>query len=116
MKTIKITKVTNEEVQTLQNELHHFQNTLTSTLKNQQAFIDAIIYIDLSLRLWFNFRNKIEKEEPKNGYTITLKTSEAAILLKTCLWQNPNNGTFERNVKTKYSSYLDQQLKSLNHA
>ncbi|MCO6162580.1 hypothetical protein [Flavobacterium sp. NRK F7] len=113
MKTIKIQNVTQEEIHVLQNELHEYQNSLASNLRSQSDFLNAIIYVDLALRLWFNFRNKIENQEPKKGYSITLKASEAAVLLKVCLWQNKSNATFERHVKTKYSFTLDQQLKSL---
>ncbi|WP_130735497.1 hypothetical protein [Flavobacterium sp. J27] len=114
MTTIQLKYITNEEIQVLQTELHEYQNTLATHLKSQSDFLNAIIYIDLALRLWFNFRSKVENQQPKKGYSITLKASEAAVLLKACLWENQNNGTFERNVKTKLSLFLDQQLKSLS--
>lgn len=113
MKTIQIKNVRQDEIHVLQNELHEYQNTLAANLQSQTDFLNAIIYVDLALRLWFNFRNKIENQEPKNGYAITLKASEAAVLLKVCLWQNKSNDTFKRHVKTKFSFSLDQQLKSL---
>lgn len=111
MKQVKLHNVSNEEVRTLQNEIYDFQQHAAKSLKTSENFLDAIITLDIAFRLWFVFRTKIEKPEAKKGYTISFKTSEAAVLQKVCLFQNPNSGIFENNVKEKYKLFLDQQLK-----
>lgn len=113
MRKIKIINVSNEEMQTLQQEVFEYQNILEKTFKTASNLLDAIITLDIAFRLWFLFRTKIENQTPKKGFTISLKASEAAVLLKVCLWKNNNVGDYERNVKLKYSHYLDQQIKSL---
>lgn len=112
MRQIKLKNVTQEELLTLQQETYEYQNLLEQTFRKSSDFFDAIITLDIAFRLWFLFRTRIENQTPKNGYTISLKASEAAVLLKVCLYKN-NTGEFEKNVKVKYSHYLDQQLKSL---
>lgn len=112
MKQVKLHNVSNEEVRTLQNETYDFQQQAEKSLKTSQNFLDAIITLDIAFRLWFTFRTKIEKPETKKGYQITFKTSEAAVLQKVCLFDNPNSGPFEKNVKEKYKLLLDQQLKA----
>ena len=116
MKQVKLHNVSVEEVRTLQNEIHDYQNHVQTTIgiiKTPEQFLNAIITIDLAFRLWFLFRTKIEKTDPKKGYTISFKTSEAAVLQKACMYQNPNSGIFENNVKEKYKLFLDQQLKGM---
>ncbi len=113
MKQVKLHNVSNEEVRTLQNETYDFQQHASKSLKTTTNFLDAIITLDIAFRLWFTFRTKIEKPEAKKGYQITFKTSEAAVLLKVCYFDNPNSGVFEKNVKEKYKLFLDQQLKGM---
>lgn len=113
MKQVKLHNVSSEEVRTLQNEIYDFQQQAENSLKTSENFLDAIITLDIAFRLWFTFRTKVEKPEAKKGYKITFKTSEAAVLLKVCYFNNPNSGAFERNVKEKYKLYLDQQLKGM---
>jgi hypothetical protein len=113
MKQVKLHNVSAEEVKTLQNEIYDFQQQAEKSLKTTENFLDAIITLDIAFRLWFTFRTKIETPEAKKGYKITFKTSEAAVLLKVCYFQNPNSGVFEKNVKEKYKLFLDQQLKGM---
>jgi len=113
MKQVKLHNVSSEEVRALQNETYDFQQQASKSLKTADNFLDAIITLDIAFRLWFTFRTKIEKPEAKKGYQITFKTSEAAVLQKVCLFQNPNSGPFENNVKEKYKTFIDQQLKGM---
>lgn len=112
MRNITLKNVTNEEVSTLQQSLFDYQDHLSKNLRSAPDLLNAIIYLDIAFRLWFSLRNKFEKQEPKKGYSITLKPSEAAVLLKCCL-SITNADAFTLNVMRKFSSILDQQLKSL---
>lgn len=112
MKNITLQNVTNEEVGTLQNIIFHYQAERERNLRSAPDLLDAIICIDIALRLWLSFRSKFEKDEPKNGFSISLKPSEAAVLLKCCL-NLSSADAFTLNVARKYSSILDQQVKSL---
>ena len=112
MKKIVIKNVSADELLTLQQEMYDYHNALEKTFKKASNLLDTIITLDIAFRLWFLFRTKIERQTPKNGFQISLTASEAAVLLKVCLWTH-KIGDYERNVKLKYSNYLDQQIKSL---
>lgn len=112
MRKITLRNITPDEVKTLQDLVFEYQAERERTLRSATDLLDAVICIDISLQLWVNFRNRIEKDTPKKGYTISLKPSEAAVLLKCCIDQ-PISGDYAINVSRKFTSLLDQQIKSL---
>lgn len=116
MKKITLKNVTEEEVQVIQAELFHYQEWENHYLRQshrEMKFLEAIMTIDVAFRLWYLFRTKIEAVMPAKGFTITLRASEAAVLLKCCGFESGNRGPFEANIMEKYKLVLDQQLKSL---
>lgn len=116
MKKIILKEVQEKEVQVMQGELFLYHQIIESEFRQPHRsirFLDAIMEIDIAFRLWYAFRTKIETIMPKKGFTITLRASEAAVLLKCCLKDHGNREPFTNNVMEKYKLVLDQQLKSL---
>ncbi|ESU28383.1 hypothetical protein FLJC2902T_17360 [Flavobacterium limnosediminis JC2902] len=117
MNKITLKKVQEKEMQVLQAELFKFHQIAESKYRNttqsMMEFLEAIIEIDVAFRLWYLFRTKIESTNTK-GSTLSLKASEAAILLMCCMPIYGQNRTeYENHVLEKYKLVLDQQLKSL---
>lgn len=116
MHGIRIKNVTDKELQVFQQELYIYHQIVESSYKAPNKafnYIEAIIEIDIAFRLWYLFRSKIESRTPNNGFNIKLRASEAAILLKCCLFDHGNRSNYQMNVLEKYKLELDQQLKSL---
>lgn len=111
MKKIEIKKLQYSELSTFQSQLEQYTQWLKQNL-NAHNFYDAIISMDISLQMWYSLRGKLEN--PKAVYTLKLKPSEAIILTKCALWENPTRNPYEINAMQKCIMVLDQQLKSLN--
>ena len=113
MKQIILTKVTNEEIQVMQEQIYKYSETLRWSLKTYdvEEFLNAITAIDLSYRLWYTFRKRVEGNQLRN--TIRLKVSDAAVLLKCFMWPGEGRNEFEKNVALKYKGIIDHQLKSI---
>lgn len=114
MNTLKIANVTVNELIELQNQTHFYQQALEHNLKHDIAdFYNSIISLDIALKIWFLLRGRIEKTQPKNGFTIALKPAEAAVLFKICLTEQQYISEYRLHVIRKYRNDLDQQLKSI---
>lgn len=107
--TISVKKIRHKELEALQEELKAFIIHLNFQLKTD--FLNAMISIDISGKLFYKFRNKLEYQ--KEFYTISFSMSEAATILKCCNYDNPDRSVYTRNVLTKFNLDLDQKLKSI---
>lgn len=115
MKTVKLTKVTSPELSVIQRQIEFYQDNIQSNIKISEIerFLDSIIELDISLRLWFIMRSRLEKDSPAKGFTINLKPSEAAILFKICRMEDRYFSDYWLNVIRKYRAEIDRQLKSM---
>lgn len=115
MKTVKLTKVTSPELSVIQRQIGFYQDNIQSNIKISEIdkFLDSIIELDISLRLWFIIRSRLEKDSPAKGFTINLKPSEAAVLFKICRMEDRYFSAYWLNVIRKYRAEIDRQLKSI---
>ncbi|WP_277016491.1 hypothetical protein [Flavobacterium lindanitolerans] len=115
MKTVKLTKVTTTELSVLQEQIGFYQADIQTNIRisDIDKFLDSIIELDISLRLWFIMRSRLEKDSPAKGFTINLKPSEAAILFKICRMEDRFFSDYWLNVIRKYRAEIDRQLKSM---
>lgn len=116
MKTIILQNVVQQEIAVFQKALFDHYNFRDNTFKKSSDFLAAIMEMDIMLRLWYSFRSRIEKIAPNKGYRITLKPSEAAALfiaLNAIKFKGEATDNYIKNVKVKFTSIIDQQLKSL---
>lgn len=113
MKDVKLTKVSRDEVATLQAELHAYANIqrLGYNFWSNEDFLNAILAVDIAHRLWIFFRRKVEADQ--HQFSMRFKINEAVIILKCCYWPRDGRGEYEKNVVEKYKNIIDQQLKSL---
>lgn len=113
MKEVKLTNMTNEEIQVLQYEVFVFSEAQKMTTGNIDinAFLDAMLTMDVALRLWYTFRKKVEGTQQK--YTVRLKVFEACTVLKCCMWNREDRKDYEKHVVEKFKTLIDQQLKSI---
>lgn len=113
MKKFTLHHLCKEEITVLQDTLFSYQNSQEMRMKTAQNFYDSILLMDISFTLWLTFRSRLEKEQPKKGHRLTIRASEAVVLLKVCNSDINNDNIYCKNVKLKIASSLDQQLKSL---
>lgn len=115
MKTIKLTKVKKTELSVLWGHIQ-FYNDVVIPSKNKSdidKLLNSIIEVDISLKLWYMLRTKIEKNIPVNGTTLNLKLSEAAILFIILREENQYLSEHWLNIIRKYRNEIDRQLKSI---
>ncbi|KGO84447.1 hypothetical protein Q763_01515 [Flavobacterium beibuense F44-8] len=113
MKNINLTKVKQDEIKVMQEQVLLYSDALTSTVKGLEIedFLNVISTIDISFRLWLTFRKKVEGVQEK--FTVNLKVSEAATLLKCFMWSGQNRSPYENHVAEKYKTIIDNQLKNI---
>lgn len=110
MKKITIKKLHFKEIQVLQYELELYV-TYISDYCIQTDFLNAIISMDIASHLYFILRTKLEQDRIK--YSIGFTVSQAATIMKCCNYDRTYRSDYSKNVLRKYSSDIDQQLKSL---
>lgn len=115
MKEVKLTKVSRDEVATLQAELQAYADIerLGYNFWSNEDFLNAILAVDIAHRLWIFFRRKVEAEQSQ--FSMRFKINEAVIILKCCHWERDGRGEYEKHVVEKYKNIIDQQLISLVH-
>lgn len=115
MKEVKLTKVSRDEVATLQAELQAYADIqrLGYNFWSNEDFLNAILTVDIAQRLWIVFRRKVEAE--RSQFTMTFKINEAVIILKCCHWKRDGRNDYEKHVVEKYKNIIDQQLVNLIH-
>lgn len=115
MKTIKISNVTHAELSELQLQTQLYQAAVQTNFTRSEKFdlLDSIIALDISLKLWYAMRTRLEKPEPKKGFTIQFKPAESAVLFKICRAEFDNTPDYRLNVIRKYRAEIDRQLKSI---
>lgn len=113
MKNVKLSKVTPDEIKVMQEQVFQYSEALRWTNKSLdiEEFLNVIAAMDIGFRLWLTFRKRVEGHQ--NHFTINLKVSEAAVLLKSFMWPGENRNDYERNVAIKYKGILDHQLKNI---
>lgn len=113
MKKVALKKVKYDEVVALQNELHEYSQLqrLGFNFWSIDDFVNAIIAVDIAHNLWIQLRKKIESD--RKVFTINLKLSEAAVVMKCCYWKRDGRGTYETHVAEKYKNIIDHQLKNI---
>ncbi|QEE49620.1 hypothetical protein FUA48_08500 [Flavobacterium alkalisoli] len=113
MKKVKLTKVTPDEIRVMQEQIFHYSEALRWNIKNLdiEDFLNVLASMDIGFRLWLTFRKRVESYQDK--FTLTLKVSEAVVLLKCFMWPGENRTDYEKNVTLKYKTIIDQQLKNI---
>lgn len=113
MKNVRLTKVTPDEIRVMQEQIFHYAEALRWKIENLdiEEFLNVIASMDIGFRLWLTFRKKIECQQQK--FTVNLKVSEAAVLLKCFMWPGIDRNDYEKNVSLKYKNLIDHQLKSI---
>src|SRR5688500_12292740 len=115
MRTVKLTKVTQEHVRALQiitaNYALDFKPFLGRPHETND-FVYSISDVDISHRLILSFRSKIESSSLI--FTLSLKASEAVTLFNACSNARiTTDDDFVAHVAEIYKNEIDQQFKSL---
>jgi|GEM_PF-4840458 len=115
MKTITLSKVPPDHLQILQSELLVYAEGFRDHLKNTEehgVFLYSIGQVDTAKTLFKNLRPKVEKNKK---VTLTLKLTEAAVLLNAC-----GNATvlstheYVVHVTEIYKELINHELKSMS--
>lgn len=116
MQPVKLSKVTLNHIVALQAGVEQYQNHLQNGLNPQMSlhYFDTVLQLDILVKIFRVFRSKIEGHAAK--FTISLRPSEAVVLLYTCQHMETQyqDGSYESNTARIYKGILDQQLISLN--
>ena len=115
MKPVTLKKVKQDEAVELQAMVLRYSDRQAMNLNPQMSllYFDTILQLDIMKRLVLIFRNKIES--PASKFTLSLKPSEAVVLLYSCQYgydDAPEN-IYTRTIAEKFKNEIDQQLKSL---
>ncbi|ALM50330.1 hypothetical protein AMR72_16420 [Flavobacterium psychrophilum] len=113
MKKLKLTQIDPAEIEVLQHELEQYSKIEELGLNHwgTNDFLNALLTVDIALRLWFTLRGRIESS--KEFFNLSLKVSEAVIVLKCCTWQRHGRNEYEKNVAEKYKGLLAEQLMNI---
>jgi len=115
MKEITLKKVTHAELDVLQSELLAYsqQQALGLGYWSTEEFLNALTAIDISTRLWFLLRKKLEMEG--TYFSVKLKISDAVILFRCCTWQRSARTEYQKLITGKFQRFIDQKLISIPH-
>lgn len=107
---VTITKVDFKQLEAVHYELELFAAYVVRTsLKND--FLNAIMVLDIAQCLFYFLRGKLENEN--TIYTISFSASQAAVILKCCIWNRTERSTYTKNVMRTLSFLLDEQLNAM---
>lgn len=113
MNGIVLRKLEIPEIEVLQTELFNFLSYKNASLphlnKRENEFFDTLLMIDISQKMYYSFRGKIEKTKALEA-NINLSCSEAVILLSCCNFSKTVRNDFQKFVMHKVSTLLHQQL------
>lgn len=112
MKAITLSKIELSEIEVLQQEVEFFSRWKSNGLqvnKNPVTYFNNLLLVDVSQRLFYNFRSKVEKLT-RTTVTLKLSVSEAVVLLECCLFTDSIRTEFETYTMQKISRLLHQEL------
>lgn len=106
---ITLKKFDFKEIEALQTELENYK--IQIVISTKQNLYDVLIQTDILNKLYYSLRDKLETGKPIQN--ISLKLSEAGVIMKAL--QNPglNNCPYHANVLLKVRNSIDEQLKNL---
>lgn len=105
---VTLKKIKTAAIETIQSELLKFIRFKVDNIshcKDYEKYCNDIIIIDILQSMFFVLRTKIESK--KETCTVTLKPSQAVILLYCCGWQ--------REERTPEQKFTMQSLSDLLH-
>ena len=115
---IKLQKIEVTEIESLQKLLCNFI-ALTSYrigiyVRGSEEYLNDLLLLEISQKMFYTFRSKVEKGCNKNTRNITLSVSEAVILFKCCTDSMNNFTPYETYIQEKYKNELHKQLVNIN--
>lgn len=116
MTKIALKKLEIAEIQVLQSELVNYmtyKNASLITYKGTNVFFDAVLLIDISQKMVYNFRSKIERTS-KSVANLNLEPAEAVVLLQCCCNAATMRTGFEQHVMQKFAALLHKELINLS--
>lgn len=117
MRTVKLSKIEIVEIKVLQSELQNYLSykdaSLSSNVRNVEAYFETLLVIDILQKLYYNFRGKIEKTT-NNHASLNLSVSEAVMLLQCCNSRLTIQDNYDRFVMQKISALLHKELININ--
>lgn len=109
MKSIKLNKIDVADIEVLQVELNYFAGCQSLMLDaTKKDYFDKILLVDISQKLFYSFRNKIERTS-RHGANLILTASESCILLMCCNLTR-NRSDHQKHVVSKIGALLHEQL------
>lgn len=115
---IKLQKIEVTEIESLQNLLHNFISLTSHRIRvyviGSEEYLNELLLLEISKKMFYTFRNKVEKGCNKNTRNITLSISEAVILFKCCTDAMFHFTPYEKYIQEKYKNELHKQLVNIN--
>ena len=114
MKKIKLNNIEIAELQALYRELVEFvtyNNSILANYKHNDSYFSKVLLIEIAQSLCYFFRQKCEGS--KTHASITLRLSEACVLLQVVTNSSKYRSEFEGFVARKFTDLLHKELTNL---
>ena len=112
MKPVSLKKLGQDELAVLQEMVKVYSDELATKVKPQLTFqfYEFVLEVDILKRLFLTLRGKIEAGKLETS--ITLKASEAVVLLYACNYACNTQNMYANVIGIKVQNFIDQELKS----